>query len=258
MNLLGDIVAPERRSDELAYERPGERAQSYSYSAFCTDAWKAGNLMRHYGVREGATVGIVDGPKQPTDSQDREGTPALPALVGFFGAALLGADVRFDPPTEPDVRALIAPTAWLEAYDLPPGSKALGFGANPEDPTVAQFERELWSENPIPFPSEFGPETTALQTETETFDHATLLASAEAIVAEFDLTAEDAVAVDASLASPGTVVAGVLAPLVAGGTVTVGGNSETAQDAALVVSETAEGENVLRPADVLDYSPGRT
>lgn len=257
MNLLGDLVAPERRSEELAYELPGERAQSYSYSAFCTDAWKAGNLMRHYGVREGATVGIVDGPKQPSGPDDREGTPALPALVGFFGAALLGATVRFDPPTEPDVRALVGPTAWLDDYDLPPGSKALGFGANPEDPTVAQFERELWSENPIPFPSEFDSETTILQTESETFDHASLLSTADAVVAEWDLTGEDSVAVDASLAAPGTVVAGVLAPLMAGGAITVSEDAE-GPDPALVVSETASGENVLRPADVFDYSPGRT
>lgn len=258
MELLGDLVAPDRRSETLAYELPGERAQSYSYAAFCTDAWKAGNLLRHYGVHREASVGIVDGPKSPAGPDDRVKTPALPGLLGFFGASLLGADVQFDPPTDPDVRALIGPTEWLDDYELPPGGKKLGFGADSEDATIIQFERELWSENPIAFPSEFEDDTVALTTPTDSYDHGTLLATAEGVVDDYDLGAGDAVVVDASLGEPGTVVAGVLAPLLAGGTITVAEGSDM-ESAALVVSETTSGENVLTPAAAIEnYSPGRT
>ena len=241
MDVLGDLVAPERRSDRLAYERPGERSRSYSYAAFCTDAWKAGNLLRHYGVREGATVGVLDGPKEPESREDATGTPVPESLLALLGASGLGADVVFDPPAEPDVRALVGPAAWLDSYDLPPGSKALAYGGPPDDPTVAHFERELWSENPIPFPEEVDPGATALRSGGTAYSHESLLAAARGVVAEFDLDEGSRVATETPLSTVGEVVAGVLAPLLAGGTITVGSEAD------LLVSETASGEGVLDP-----------
>jgi acyl-CoA synthetase (AMP-forming)/AMP-acid ligase II len=253
MHVLGDLVGTDRRTDTLAYERPGDRSRSYSYSSFCTDAWKAGNLMRHYGVRAGASVGIVDGPKDPEGPEDMTGTPTPESLLALFGASLLGAEVRFDPPRDPDVRALVGPDAWLDRYDLPPGSKAMAYGGPPEDPTKVHFERELWSENPIPFPEEVDPESVALAVADEEFSHERLLSAAEAVVEEWDLGEGDRVAVDAPLTDVGTIVAGVLAPLFAGGTITVG------EEGTVVVSETQEGENVLSPTAVREaHSLGRT
>lgn len=228
MERLGDLVGPDRRTDALAYELGGNRSRSYSYDSLCTNAWKAGNLMRHYGVREGMTVGVVDGPKDPDEPGP---TPIPETVLGLFGGLLNGAAVRFDPPASPDVRVLVAPAAWQDRYELPPGSKYLAFGGPPDDPTVAHFERELWSENPIPMPAEFDPETAALVTEATSFDHPTLLSAAQAVVAEHDLSDGDRVHIDAPLSDPGTVVAGIFAPLVAGGTIT------TEPDVALVVDE---------------------
>lgn len=248
MDVLGDLIGPERRSDQLVYERPGDRSRSYSYASFCTDAWKAGNLLRHYGVREGATVGVLDGPKAPADTDDRTGTPVPESLLALFGATLLGANVLFDPGREPDVRALIGPAAWLDRYELPPGSKALAFGGPPDDPTVAHFERELWSENPIPFPEAVDPDATALRPEHDEISHRSLLTAAREAVDDYGLTDEHRVAVDAALSDPGTVVAGVFAPMLAGGTVVVSDDATpTDANATLVVSKRASGENVIDP-----------
>jgi len=221
MELLGDLVGPERRSESLAYELAGERSRSYSYDALCTNAWKAANLLHHYGVRAGTPVGIADGPK---DTDDSGPTPVAETLLALFGAAMLGAPVWFDPPPDSDVRALVGPGGWTGRYDLSPGSTYLAYGRQPDDPTVAHFERERWSENPIPMPAEFGPATTALVTGQEAsgdaFDHGTLLGGAEAVVEKRGLTGESVVRIAAPLSDPGTVVAGVLAPLSAGGTIT--------------------------------------
>jgi len=139
------------------------------------------------------------------------------------------------------VRALVGPAAWLAAYDLPPGSKALAYGGPPDDPTVAHFERELWSENPIPVPEEVDPAATALRSGEVEYSHESLLAGARDVVAAFDLDEGSRVATRTPLSTASEVVAGVLAPLLAGGTITVG------SDADLVVAENASGEGVLDP-----------
>lgn len=239
MDTLGDVVAPDRRSEALAYERPGDRSRSYSYNALCTDTWKAGNLMRHYGVREGVAVGVVDGPKDPEG--DRSIRPIPESLLAVFGAAALGAPVRLDPPAEPDVRALVCPDHRRSDYTLAPGSKYLAYGGPPEDPTVAHFERELWSENPIQFPDPVDPDSVAVVDADGEYTHAALLSAAEGVVEAYGLTADDSVAIDTPLDDAGTLVAGVLAPLSVGGTITTGG------DAALVVGE-GDGENRIAPA----------
>jgi hypothetical protein len=49
-DVLGDLVARERRTDEpLVRFGPG-RADFYTAHKFCTDAWKAANLFRYDGA----------------------------------------------------------------------------------------------------------------------------------------------------------------------------------------------------------------
>lgn len=232
MDVLGDCLAGGDAAT-LAYEWPGTRAKCCQYGTLQTNAWKAGNLFRHYGVREGATVGVVD-------AGDR--TPTLDTLVAVFGAAVLGATVRLGPPSDADVRVLVAPTDRVAEFDLTPGSTAMGYGSDPEDPTVKNFGRERWSENPIQFPADIDPEDTALSTAAAEYSHNQLLDTAEAVCAEFDLAAGDRVTLDGTVSEPGAFVAGVLAPLSVGATITVGA------DADLVVSDERSGENVVDPA----------
>ncbi|QLH79216.1 acetyl-CoA synthetase [Halosimplex rubrum] len=209
MDVIGDLVARERRTDELAV-RTDSRAGSYSYEKYCTNAWKTGNILRHYGVRGGATVAVDAG-----DSL----TP--PPLLALFGASLLGAATHFDPGESPSAKALVVPAARADAYDPGPGTKTFVYGDVPDTPEFAHFEAEMWSENPTSPPDRVSPTDIALATAEEEFPHERLLTVAERIVEEYGLDGDDEVAVRAPLAEPGTVAAGVLAPLLAGGTVLV-------------------------------------
>ncbi|MFC7142425.1 hypothetical protein ACFQMA_21625 [Halosimplex aquaticum] len=209
MDVIGDLVARERRSDDLAV-LTDSRAGSYSYEKFCTNAWKSGNLLRHYGVRGGATVAVDAGdPLTP------------PPLLAFCGAALLGATVRFDPRESPDAKALLAPASRTDSYDAGPGTKVLVYGDVPDDPEVAHFEAEMWSENPTNPPDAVAPTDTALAAGDRQFTHERLLERAEAVVESHSLDETDEVAIRAPLSGPGTVVAGVLAPLRVGASVLV-------------------------------------
>jgi acyl-CoA synthetase (AMP-forming)/AMP-acid ligase II len=208
--VVGDLVARDRRTDEPLVRFGDGAADFYTAHKFCTDAWKAANLFRYNGVGPGRTVGIAD---------DR----VPPVLLSFFGAVLLGATARFDPPAETDARLLVADAAAVDDWTLPPGSKRVAYDGPPEDPTVAHFERDVWSENPTMPPDEPDPADPALATADTEFTHAALVDATARVVDDLGLTAADAVAVRAPLADPGTVVAGVLAPVAVGAEVLLPG-----------------------------------
>ncbi|WP_135362873.1 acetyl-CoA synthetase [Halosimplex halophilum] len=240
MDVIGDLVARDRRSDDLAV-RTDSRAGSYSYEKCCTNAWKTGNILRHYGVRGGATVAV-----DPGDSL----TP--PPLLALLGAGLLGATTRFDPGESPSAKALVVPAARADAYDPDPGTKTFVYGDVPDDPEFAHFEAEMWSENPTAPPDRVDPADTALAAGDREFTHERLLSASEGIVDEYGLAADDEVAVRAPLADPGTVVAGVLAPVAAGATVLVDRESTgTVAVASGDAAENAPEPAVVDPADVL-------
>jgi hypothetical protein len=206
METLGDVLARERRTDDLAVLADGEPTVEYTYHDFVTTAWKAANFFSHRGVHEGATVAVVD-------------DAAAPPLLAFLGAAQLGAVTRFDPPKEVDADLLVGPGEAVLSYDLPPGATRVAYtaGDNVDDPAVEAFGRSVWSENPVRPPEEVSPGAAALWTADGALPHSDLLARAEAAATELD--PGDAVAVRAPLARVGTVVAGVLAPLLVGATV---------------------------------------
>ncbi|WP_135662610.1 hypothetical protein [Halorhabdus rudnickae] len=239
--VLGDLVAPARRTDAVSYRHAEEPARLQRYDSLCTTAWQTANLMRLYGVHAGATVGIVDAPKHPdggpptdmrgpsTDAPgDRgSGTPIPEVITAFLGASLLGAVVRFDPHQSFDGSALLCPAAWTGDYELSPGCTVLAYGGPPTDSSVVHFESEVWSETPIAPPESVSPTAPVLAADKHTFDHATLLGAATDVVDEHGVAEGDAVAIDASFARPGTVVAGVIAPLLVGGSIQVGGGDVT-------------------------------
>jgi len=243
MNVIGDLVARERRREDLAL-RTDSRAGSYSYAKCCTNAWKAGNLLRHYGVRGDATVAV--------DSGDADSDLTPPPILALFGAALLGATVRFDPPETPEARVLVAPTERLDRYGAAPGTQVLGYGAVPDDPEVVHFEEQLWSENPTEPPDVVASDAVALAVagSERGFTHERLLDSAETVVSEYDIDPESEVVIRAPLSDPGTVVAGVLAPIRAGGTVVLD-RSKTGTVGVATDPETASEKRVVDPRDVL-------
>ncbi|QGN06675.1 hypothetical protein Hrd1104_04775 [Halorhabdus sp. CBA1104] len=226
--VLGDLVAPERRSEALAYRRADDRARSHTYESFCATAWKTANLLRLYGVHAGTTVGIVDAPKRPdgqppTDPTRQATTPIPEVLLSFVGAGTLGANVQFDPAPPFDGGALLCPAAWSEAYETSAGCTTLAYGGPPTDPEVVHFESEFWSETPIAPPESVSPDA-ALVTTAREYTHEELLGAAQTFIEDVELEAGDAISIDARLGHPGTIAGGVVAPLVVGGTIHVGGN----------------------------------
>jgi hypothetical protein len=206
MDALGDLVARDRRSADGALSAPRER-RAYDYRRFCTTAWKTGNFWRRRGLHADATVAVADDPEPE-------------AVFAFLGAALLGARTRFGAPGDVDARIAVAPRGTVDGYDLPPGGQRVAYGGPPDDPSVAHFERDVWSENPAFPETPVDPESIALVAAGDGSDreyaHADLLPAARAVADDWSLAPGDEVAVRAPLADPGTIVAGVVAPLIAG------------------------------------------
>jgi hypothetical protein len=235
--VLGDCVARERRSDRPAL-RHADSGRAYDWRRFCTTAWKVGNYLRNEGVREGATVGVAgDGPE--------------PVLT-LVGASLLGATVRFDPPTggaQGALKALVVPAARVEAFDYPAGTRYVAYGGDPVDPAHAYFEREVWSENPTAPPDRVQPETPLLAVDGGTVTHGAVLDAARAVVDEWALDADDTVAVRGPLTHPGVVAAGVAAPLLAGGEILLPDGDTVGDRAVLGPAASDPPEARTLPAD---------
>jgi hypothetical protein len=229
MDALGDLVARSRRSEESALVAPREN-RTYDYHRFCTTAWKTGNFWRRRGVHADATVVVADDPEPE-------------AVFAFFGAALLGAKTRFGLPDPADAQNLdariaVAPADEIGDYEVPPGTQRVGYGGPPDDPAVAHFERDVWSENPSFPETPIDPETVALVAGEGEFSHADLLSAAREVADDWDLEPGDEVAVRAPLADPGTVVAGIVAPLLAGAAILLPDGDSIGDFA--VVSESSE------------------
>jgi hypothetical protein len=205
MDVLGDLVARSRRSPAPAL-RAVATGRTTDYRRFCTTTWKVGNLLRHHlGVRGGSEVAIAP-------------VAAPEAVFSLFGAALLGAPVRFS--RDPGgARAVVCPAGAVP--EVAPATKVLAYGERPTDPAVAFFERDVWSENPTEPPDRVEPGAVALVADGVEYTHADLLVAADRAATEWGLTDAESVALAAPLTDPGTVVA-LLAALLVGGEVVLG------------------------------------
>ena len=77
--------------------------------------------------------------------------------------------------------------------------------------------------------------------------HGDLLAASRRVVADYDLDADDEVVIDAPIAAPGALVAGVLAPMRVGATVLLGDG----EIGTVAVGGDGEEERVIEPSTVL-------
>lgn len=214
MNVLGDVIARDRRSDRPALSVPA-LGRRYDYRRFCTTAWKVGNFLSHLGVRRGVGVGVANDPIPET-------------VLTLFGAASLGAVVRFDPPREvdSDLRALVVPVDAIDDYETAPSTKRVVYGDPPADPSIAYFERDVWSENPTEPPNRVESDDPLLEATGRRYTHGEALSAARSVVAEYEIDADSTVAVRGSLADPTVVVSGLVAPFVAGAELSLGPESE--------------------------------
>ncbi len=214
MDVLGDAIARDRRSDSTALSAPAV-GRRYDYRRFCTSAWKTGNFLRHVGVRNGAGVAIADDP--------------LPEpVLTLYGAASVGAVVSFAPPQAVgrEVRALVVPAADAERYSFGPETKQVVYGDPPTDPTVSYFERDIWSENPTEPPDHVDSEDTLFRTTEDSYTHAETLRAARTVIDRHGIDERDTVAVRGSLAESATVIAGLIAPVVAGAELSIGPDAD--------------------------------
>lgn len=233
MDVIGDLMARDRRSDRLALSVEAA-GRTYTYYDFITTSYKAGNVLRYLGVRKTGRVAL-----EPT---------ALPEpILTFFGAAQLGAVTSFDPETE--ARVTLVDVAREADFDLPPGQKLAVYGGSPDAPGTTHWEKEVWSENPAVHPEIVEPDDVALLADGVEYTHRDLLNSARELVADFDLSPDDSVALCAPISNPGSVVAGILAPILTGGTIVVPENDPT--DVALVVGDGDFDAPTVAPDDVL-------
>ncbi|WP_332898459.1 AMP-binding protein [Haladaptatus sp. CMSO5] len=235
MDTFADLLARERRSGAPALRTHGSRIRRYTYTQLCTLSWQSGSVLRHVGVAKGRKVALAA-------SQSPE-----PVLT-FLGAGLLGAVVEFEPEKEVDARALVAPSTTIADYELPPGGQRIAYGERPDDPSTMFFEKEVWSENPVIPPIDISPDDPVLAAGGEAYTQGQLLAAAERVIEEYDITDEDEVAIRTPLTEPGTVVAGILAPLVVGGTIVFPG--EDGEGTVAVADGDAPESRVIALADV--------
>ncbi len=204
--VVGDLVARDRRSSDPALHAVA-RDRTYSYFDLCNTAAKAGNVLRHVGVRPGDTVAV-----EPR----RDPETALTAL----GAWLIGARVTprvaaVADDTDLSPRALVVHGDAESAVTAPPGTSLVVFGGEPTTDGATHWETEVWSENPAAPPAPTGPDDPALGDETT---HRQLLDRATATREGTALDARTAVIAAGDPGSWRTTAAGLLAPLAAGGT----------------------------------------
>ena len=206
MDVVGDLLARGRRSRDLAIVTPDGRERTYH--DLITNAYKAANVLRYLGAREGATVAVHP-------------DPGFHPTLAFLGAAGLGASVRFDPAAGLDAgdRVVLVPTAEESTADPAPGTNLAVFGGPPARPETTHWEQELWSENPGMVPSTVEPADTVVSGPGSPISHQRLLALADAATRTAAIDADTRVVVRAPITDHRALAAGVVAPLVTGGTV---------------------------------------
>lgn len=203
---LGDAVARERRTSGMAL-RAEPSGRTYTYRDFITTSYKAGNVLRYLGLRPGEEVRVE--PHRVPET-----------LLTFYGAAQLGAVTRFETATgDPSARVVVAPAAREAEIDLPPGHNLAVYGEQPADPDVTHWETEVWSENPAIHPVAVDSTDPIVADSDRAYTHHEVLSAAAKVVSTADLGAGTEVIVRGSLTDPAVVVAGVVAPILAGATI---------------------------------------
>lgn len=217
MHLVGDLIARDRRSRDAALVT--EAGRERTYHDLITNAYKAANVFRYLGAREGATIAV-------------EPRPTVHTILGFLGAAGLGAAVRFDPHAgiAAGDRVVLADVSDEGALDPAPGTNLAVFGGPPDRAATTHWEQELWSENPGMPPSSIDRSDPVLRESEHTVSHATALSAAASLVDSHGIDSETRVVLRADFSRPAAVIVGLIAPLLVVGAVVLTDTTVQAAD----------------------------
>ncbi|MFB6111985.1 MAG: AMP-binding protein [Halobacteriaceae archaeon] len=233
MDVIGDLVQRSRageHDERMALRASGDPPSRYTYAEFRTTARKTGNYLSHHGVGPERPVGVPD---------DR----AAELVLTLYGAALLGAPLIVEPADAPELAALVAPTQALEASTVSPGTARIGYGERPDQPDATLFGRAVWSENPGFPPTTVAPDQPILQGAFGSVSHRSLVAAGRRAADHLSIEAGEDVAVRATLTEPGTIAAGLVAPILEGATIVFPGTDEKA-DIAVVSGDAPEKRRI--------------
>lgn len=232
MDVLGDLVAYDRsvRTEHpMCLEIPGDPPTRYTFDRFARMARKTGNFLARHGLGPERPLGLVDD------------TASVPVL-GLYAAGLLGAPVVVEPPNLEDVACVLGPMASFETVDVPAGTEAVGYGGEDWDPRLTAFEETVPRENPGFPPTSIDPSAALIRSGGRTFSHEAVLETANRVRSEHALDPGDRVSVWAPLADPGTIVAGLVAPVLADATIILTG--ERTEGDVIVTHETIDGHHI--------------
>ncbi len=200
MNVVGDLLARDRRSRDPALVTPDGRERTYR--DLITNAYKAANVLRHLGAREGSTVAIHP-------------IPGFHTTLAFLGAAGLGAPVRFDPAAGVAAgdRVVLVPVGAEGETDPAPGTSLAVFGGPPDRAETTHWEAEIWSENPATPPSHVAATDAAIRDGAGDVSHRRLLDGADDVARDHGIGPGTRIVLRATFADPLAVAAGLVAPL---------------------------------------------
>ncbi|MFD1569916.1 long-chain fatty acid--CoA ligase [Halorubrum laminariae] len=245
MDVVGDLLARDRRSRDIALVTVDGRERTYR--DLITNAYKAANVLRYLGAREGSVVAV-------------DPAPELHTVLAFLGAARLGAPVRFDPDAGVDAgdRVVLVSVDDEPTIEPAPGTNLVAFGGPPERPETTHWEQELWSENPATPPSEVAPEDAVIcarrrgssdrAPSDRDVSHRAILDAAAAVADRYDMTAASRVTFGGGLSNTRAVAAGLVAPLSVGATVALAEGSTLTVE----VTEHADGTGATPRSVALD------
>jgi hypothetical protein len=186
-------------------DRPILRSGGNTYTAkrFRRMVYKTANFLRYRGVHERSSIALAD-----------VHTPQT--VFSFLGVGLLGGSINFGLDAVVDAHMVIGPTHEVEALDVSETTSLVGFEAPPEDPRIAFFEREIWSETAHLPPGDLDPGRRI-------FDESSVGTQRCVVSTALDQAdsfgSRSMIAVRESFTDRGTPIAGILAPLIADATI---------------------------------------
>lgn len=232
MNTLRDILADAVNNTDLAIGAPAAGERVYTYEQLAETSRSLATVFAEAGIDADSVVAIAP-------------APAAETVIGFLSATALGAQVRFSPPARAAIAGVFGPTETVAAFQVPDDALRVGFGERPDADRITHFGTAVWKADADPIDAPVVPTTPALSDGSHQYTHRALLQAANAVIDARDITTETEIAVRGPLTDPRTIVAGFIAPLVAGGTIRFPSDGTPHGDLAITDDEAPEHRLLL-------------